>query len=103
MPPSVLPLAMARSEAFATPAGEPAIHVRGLTKAFGSVRAVDGVALDVATGTVLGLLGPNGAGKTTAVRILTTLLRPDAGEVRVAGLDVVAQPAKLRERIGLAG
>jgi ABC-2 type transport system ATP-binding protein len=82
---------------------EPAIAVSGLRKAFGEVRALDGVDLDVATGTVLGLLGPNGAGKTTAVRVLTTLLRPDAGTARVAGLDVVRDAARLRERIGLAG
>jgi ABC-2 type transport system ATP-binding protein len=82
---------------------EAAIKVSGLTKSFGEVRALDGVDLEVATGTVLGLLGPNGAGKTTAVRVMTTLLKPDAGEVRVAGLDVVRDAAKLRERIGLAG
>lgn len=84
-------------------ASEPAIKVSGLKKSFGEIRALDGVDLEAATGTVLGLLGPNGAGKTTAVRVLTTLLRPDAGEVRVAGLDVVRDAAKLRERIGLAG
>ena len=82
---------------------EAAIHVRGLTKSFGEVVALDGVDLDAAAGTVLGLLGPNGAGKTTAVRILATLLRPDAGEVRVAGLDVREDAAELRTRIGLAG
>ena len=83
--------------------GEAAISVRGLRKAFGDVQALAGVDLDVARGTVLGLLGPNGAGKTTFVRVLTTLLRPDAGVARVAGLDVVRQAAALRERIGLAG
>jgi ABC-2 type transport system ATP-binding protein len=98
-----VPLSMPRAEAFSDPAPEPAISVRGLVKAFGAVRALDGIDLEVAPGTVLGLLGPNGAGKTTAVRILTTLLQPDEGEIRVAGLDVVAQPAALRERIGLAG
>src|SRR3954454_10064774 len=82
---------------------EPAISVSGLAKAFGSVRALDGVDLEAAPGTVLGLLGPNGAGKTTAVRIMTTLLRPDAGEIRVAGVDAVRDPGLLRERIGLAG
>ena len=73
----------------------PAIEVEGLVKVFRSrkreVRALDGVDLDVQEGTVLGLLGPNGAGKTTAVRILATLLRPDAGQVTVAGFDVVPQ------------
>ena len=82
---------------------EAAIHVRGLTKSFGEVVALDGVDLHAAAGTVLGLLGPNGAGKTTAVRVLATLLRPDAGEVRVAGLDVRQDAAELRTRIGLAG
>src|SRR3954449_7132138 len=82
---------------------EPAIVTSGLTKSFGDVRALDGVDLEVATGTVLGLLGPNGAGKTTAVRVLTTLLKPDEGEARVVGLDVVAQAAELRQEIGLAG
>jgi ABC-2 type transport system ATP-binding protein len=77
--------------------------VSGLRKSFGDVRALDGVDFEVAPGTVFGLLGPNGAGKTTAVRVLTTLLRPDAGSASVAGLDVVSQAAALRERIGLAG
>ena len=82
---------------------EAAISVRGLTKSFGDVRALDGVDFEAAPGTVLGLLGPNGAGKTTAVRVLATLLQPDAGTARVAGLDVVADATKLRHRIGLAG
>src|SRR3954468_9922266 len=82
---------------------EPAILTSGLTKSFGDVRALDGVDLSVATGTVLGLLGPNGAGKTTTVRILTTLLKPDAGSARVAGFDVVADATALRSHIGLAG
>jgi ABC-2 type transport system ATP-binding protein len=80
-----------------------AITVRGLVKSYGQVRALAGVDLDVARGTVLGLLGPNGAGKTTVVRVLTTLLKPDAGTATVAGLDVVRDAAKLRQRIGLAG
>jgi ABC-2 type transport system ATP-binding protein len=84
-------------------ASEPAISVTGLMKSFGDVRALDGVDLQAPPGSVLGLLGPNGAGKTTAVRVLTTLLRPDAGTVRVTGLDVVRDAVELRSRIGLAG
>ena len=80
-----------------------AITVRGLVKRFGEVRALDGVDLDVRTGTVLGLLGPNGAGKTTLVRVLTTLLAPDGGSASVVGLDVVHDAAALRHQIGLAG
>ena len=80
-----------------------AIIVEGMSKAFGPVQALDGVDLNVPEGTVLGLLGPNGAGKTTVVRILTTLLKPDAGSARVAGYDVVRQAASLRPIIGLAG
>ncbi|MBM3679580.1 MAG: ATP-binding cassette domain-containing protein [Actinobacteria bacterium] len=82
---------------------EHAIEARGLRKRYGDVEALRGVDLHVEAGSVYGLLGPNGAGKTTAVRILTTLLRPDAGEARVAGADVARQPAAVRERIGLAG
>lgn len=81
----------------------PAIVAEGLRKAYGDVQALDGIDLEAAPGTVLGVLGPNGAGKTTAVRVLTTLLRPDSGTARVAGLDVVADAAELRSRIGLAG
>ncbi|MGH3356778.1 MAG: ATP-binding cassette domain-containing protein [Nocardioidaceae bacterium] len=84
-----------------------AVEVRGLTKVFGArnkqVRALDGLDLDVPAGTVLGLLGPNGAGKTTTVRVLTTLLPPDAGEARVLGHDVTAEPAVVRRLIGLSG
>jgi ABC-2 type transport system ATP-binding protein len=80
-----------------------AIVVEGLEKSYGSVRALDGVDFSVRTGSVLGLLGPNGAGKTTVVRILSTLLKPDAGTARVAGLDAVREAAQLRARIGLAG
>jgi ABC-2 type transport system ATP-binding protein len=82
---------------------QPAIHADGLGKAFGGVQALQGVDLAVSPGSVLGLLGPNGAGKTTTVRILTTLLRPDTGSARVAGWDVVRQPAAVRQVIGLAG
>ncbi|MGW6296279.1 ATP-binding cassette domain-containing protein [Streptomyces sp. NPDC055058] len=80
-----------------------AIHATGLVKTFGKVRAVDGVDLDVPEGGVLGLLGPNGAGKTTTVRLLTTLLRPDAGTAVVAGHDVVREPDKVRLSVGLSG
>ncbi|MFC9227974.1 ATP-binding cassette domain-containing protein [Streptomyces decoyicus] len=80
-----------------------AIYAEGLVKTFGDVRALDGVDLDVPEGTVLGMLGPNGAGKTTAVRVLTTLLRPDRGKAVVAGIDVLAQPDKVRRSIGLSG
>jgi ABC-2 type transport system ATP-binding protein len=80
-----------------------AIVVDGLEKAYGSVRALRGVSFSARAGTVLGLLGPNGAGKTTAVRILATLLKPDAGRATVAGLDVVRDAAALRANIGLAG
>ncbi len=79
------------------------IRTSGLVKHYGKVVALDGLDLLVPKGTVLGLLGPNGAGKTTAVRILTTLLEPDEGTVEVAGLDVCAEPHKVRERIGLSG
>ena len=80
-----------------------AIIVEGLQKSYGSVRALCGVDFSARTGSVLGLLGPNGAGKTTAVRVMTTLLLPDAGSVRIAGLDVVKDAAALRAKIGLAG
>src|SRR3981081_2968092 len=80
-----------------------AVSVKGLVKSYGSGQALVGVDLEVAHGRVLGLLGPNGAGKTTIIRILTTLLKPDAGTAEVDGLDVVRDAARLRERIGLAG
>src|ERR671910_952917 len=80
-----------------------AIQAQGLRKSFGDVQALDGIDLSAPPGTILGLLGPNGAGKTTAVRILTTLLPPDEGSARVAGLDVVRDAAALRSQIGLAG
>jgi ABC-2 type transport system ATP-binding protein len=82
---------------------ERAITVRGIEKSFGEVRALAGVDLDIASGSVLGLLGPNGAGKTTLVRILATLLGADAGTARVLGFDVVHDAAEVRKRIGLAG
>jgi ABC-2 type transport system ATP-binding protein len=80
-----------------------AIETEGLRKSYGKVEALAGVELRARTGSVLGLLGPNGAGKTTAVRILTTLLPPDGGSARVAGLDVVKDATELRAKIGLAG
>ncbi|GHJ38059.1 ATP-binding cassette domain-containing protein [Streptomyces sp. TS71-3] len=79
------------------------ITVRGLVKHYGETKALDGVDLDVAEGTVLGVLGPNGAGKTTLVRVLSTLIVPDAGTATVAGLDAVHQPRRLRRVIGLTG
>ena len=81
----------------------PAIYAEGLVKRFGDVHALEGVDLAVPTGTVLGLLGPNGAGKTTAVRILTTILRPDAGHATILGIDVASNPDAVRSTIGLAG
>ncbi|HEU0238593.1 MAG TPA: ATP-binding cassette domain-containing protein [Micromonosporaceae bacterium] len=80
-----------------------AIYAEGLVKTFQEVRALDGVDLDVPEGTVLGLLGPNGAGKTTAVRVLTTLLKPDSGRAVVAGIDVLKNPNEVRRAIGLSG
>jgi ABC-2 type transport system ATP-binding protein len=78
------------------------IEAEGLAKSYGETRALDGVDFSVPAGTILGLLGPNGAGKTTAVRILTTLARPDEGRGNVAGFDVVSHPAEVRRRIGVA-
>ena len=80
------------------------IEAEGLVKTYpGDVRALDGLDLDVEAGTVFGLLGPNGAGKSTTVRILTTLSRPDAGRARVAGIDVLAEPVRVRHAIGVVG
>ncbi|MFG3507430.1 ATP-binding cassette domain-containing protein [Streptomyces sp. NPDC047821] len=82
---------------------DPAIETNGLVKVFGDNRAVDGVDLRVPAGTVYGLLGPNGAGKTTAVKVLATLLRPDGGEARVFGRDVVRDADAVRGRVSLTG
>ena len=80
-----------------------AIETSGLVKVFGDNRAVDGLDLAVPAGSVYGLLGPNGAGKTTAVRMLATLLRPDGGEARVFGHDVLREPDAVRSRVSLTG
>ncbi|MFD7657704.1 ATP-binding cassette domain-containing protein [Actinosynnema sp. NPDC059797] len=79
------------------------VEVSGLKKAYGSTAVLDGVDLEVAEGSVFALLGPNGAGKTTTVRILSTLTRPDAGRLRVAGFDVAREPAAVRGVISLTG
>jgi ABC-2 type transport system ATP-binding protein len=80
-----------------------AIETSGLTKSFGGKRALVGLDLQIRKGTVYGLLGPNGAGKTTTIRILATLLRPDAGRVTVLGHDVVKEPGMVRQKVGLTG
>jgi ABC-2 type transport system ATP-binding protein len=79
------------------------IEAVGLHKSFGETHALAGLDFDVAQGQILGMLGPNGAGKTTAVRILTTLTRPDSGSATVAGIDVSRHPGQVRQRIGVAG
>ena len=80
-----------------------AIEAEGLGKSFGKVRALDGIDMVAREGTVFGLLGPNGAGKTTAIRVLSTLIRPDSGRAAVGGYDVVRHPDKVRRLIGLTG
>ena len=82
---------------------DPAILATGLTKSFGSTTVLDGIDLQVPRGSVFALLGPNGAGKTTMVRILSTLLRPDAGRASVAGFDVLRERGEVRRRISLTG
>jgi ABC-2 type transport system ATP-binding protein len=77
------------------------IEVEGLTKRFGDFTAVDHISLQVEKGEILGFLGPNGAGKSTTLRMLCTLLRPTEGSARVAGFDIVKEPGKVREHIGL--
>src|SRR5438552_18880754 len=81
----------------------PAVHVGGVVKRFGSTTALAGVDLEVPEGMVFGLLGPNGAGKTTLIRILATLLEPDAGRVELLGHDVVTESASVRELLALTG
>jgi ABC-2 type transport system ATP-binding protein len=80
-----------------------AIVTTGLRKAYGKQTVLDGIDLDIPSGMIFALLGPNGAGKTTIVRILTTLLKPDGGTMRVNGFDVLSQPARVRESISLTG
>ena len=80
---------------------ETVIEVTGLHKRYGATVAVDGISLTVRAGEILGIVGPNGAGKTTTVECLEGLRRPDAGEVRVLGLDPGRQGAELRQRIGV--
>ena len=80
-----------------------AITVTGLRKSFGSKVVLDGIDLEVGAGTTFSLLGPNGAGKTTTVQIMSTLVRADGGEVRVAGHDVARNPAAVRAAIGVTG
>jgi ABC-2 type transport system ATP-binding protein len=82
---------------------EDAILAKDLRKAYAKVQALDGLTLRVGRGTIFGLLGPNGAGKSTTVKILTTLSRPDAGEAHVAGVDVLADPRRVRQAIGVVG
>ena len=82
---------------------EHAISVRGLRKSFGDHLVLDGVDLEVPKGWVFALLGPNGSGKTTTVNLLTTLLRPDAGDIEVAGHDLATDPAAVRAAIGVTG
>jgi ABC-2 type transport system ATP-binding protein len=84
-------------------APSPAISVRGLRKSFGTKTVLDGIDLTVPAGTILALLGPNGAGKTTAVHLLTTYLRPDAGDIRIAGHDPAKNPQAVRRAIGVTG
>src|SRR6266536_3700446 len=84
-------------------ADEPAIEAIALKKSYGDVKVLRGIDLQVARGSVFSLLGPNGAGKTTTVRILSTLIRPDAGRARVAGFDVVADRHRVRRSISLTG
>jgi ABC-2 type transport system ATP-binding protein len=80
-----------------------AVEATGLVKSFGETRAVDGVDLAVSRGSVYGVLGPNGAGKTTTIRMLATLIRPDAGSARVLGHDIVKEADAVRGAVSLTG
>jgi ABC-2 type transport system ATP-binding protein len=93
------PAATGQPEAGAT--GQPVIRVRGLVKRYGAVTAVDGVDLTVDSGEVFGILGPNGAGKTTTIEMIEGLRPPDAGSIKVAGVDVVRHPERIKRRIGV--
>ena len=97
------PTHLISKEAALTAHSTPAVETSGLVKRFGTTRAVDGIDVQVPAGSVYGVLGPNGAGKTTIIRILATLLRPDAGTARVFGHDVVANADAVRGRIALTG
>src|SRR6058998_68305 len=102
----MLPTTTSMSAADATGSGRtrsPAIRVESVVKRFGSTTALAGVDLEVPEGMVFGLLGPNGAGKTTLIRILATLLEPDAGRVELLGHDVVTESASVRELLALTG
>src|SRR6185295_14382801 len=79
----------------------PMIHVENLVKTFGEVKAVNGVSFDVHAGEIFAFLGPNGAGKTTTIQMLTTLVRPDGGQIAIDGLDPKAQPHDVRRRFGI--
>lgn len=94
---------MTKTSAFTGGASKPAIEAEGLMKIFGTNRAVDGVNLQVGSGMIYGVLGPNGAGKTTTIRMLATLLRPDAGSARIFGHDVVKEQHIVRQLIGVTG
>ena len=80
---------------------DPAVHTHGLTREFGGVRAVDGINLDVPTGSFYGFVGPNGAGKSTTIKCLTGLLRPTSGTMRILGLDPLAEPVAVKRRVGV--
>ncbi len=99
---SAVTAAAAATTAGATGTGA-AISARGLRKSFGGMTVLDGIDLTVPRGTILALLGPNGAGKTTAVHLLTTYLRPDAGEIRIGGQDPARNPQAVRRAIGVTG